>query len=160
MIALLAVAAAIGAGLGDSAPSPSASVAAPAIEVPRRPSGLDPALSAAVRAAAADAAVDGVELRVVSGRRTPAEQRRLLEEAVSKYGSFEEAARWVATPERSAHVSGDAVDVGPSAGIAWLAANGAAYGLCQIYANEPWHFELRRGGCPAMYADPTEDPRM
>ncbi len=41
---------------------------------------------------------------------------------------------------------------------------GAEYGLCQIYANEPWHYELRPDavevGCPALYADPTEDPRM
>ena len=37
-------------------------------------------------------------------------------------------------------------------------------GLCQIYGNEPWHYELRSEaidhGCPAMYADPTHDPRM
>jgi hypothetical protein len=36
--------------------------------------------------------------------------------------------------------------------------------LCQIYRNEPWHYELRpvaiEHGCPAMYADPTHDPRM
>ena len=31
-----------------------------------------------------------------------------------KYGSEAEAARWVATPDTSAHVSGDAVDIGPS----------------------------------------------
>ena len=39
-----------------------------------------------------------------------------------------------------------------------------AYGLCQIYGNEPWHFELRPDavdhGCPPTYADPTHDPRM
>jgi hypothetical protein len=70
----------------------------------------------------------------------------------------------VATPKTSAHVSGDAVDVGPSRAAAWLSEHGAAYGLCQIYANEPWHYELRTEafdhGCPAMYADPTHDPRM
>jgi hypothetical protein len=37
-------------------------------------------------------------------------------------------------------------------------------GLCQIYGNEPWHYELRPDAidhaCPAMYADPTHDPRM
>jgi hypothetical protein len=61
-------------------------------------------------------------------------------------------------------VSGDAVDIGPSGAAAWLAAHGAAYGLCQIYGNEPWHYELRpeavADGCPPMYADPTQDPRM
>ena len=70
----------------------------------------------------------------------------------------------MATGTTSAHVSGDAVDVGPTAADSWLAQHGAAYGLCQIYANEPWHYELRDGaashGCPQMYADPTHDPRM
>jgi zinc D-Ala-D-Ala carboxypeptidase len=88
----------------------------------------------------------------------------LLEEAVAKYGSAAEAARWVAAPDRSAHVSGDAVDLGPADAAAWLARRGAAYGLRPIYRNEPWHFELRPGavahGCPALYADPTHDPRM
>src|SRR5215210_3953396 len=58
----------------------------------------------------------------------------------------------------------DAVDLGPSAATAWLSEHGAEYGLCQIYSNEPWHYELRPEaidhGCPPMYADPTHDPRM
>jgi hypothetical protein len=53
------------------------------------------------------------------------------------------AARWVATPTASAHVSGDAADIGPPAAAAWLSLHGAAYALCQIYANEPWHYDLR-----------------
>jgi CubicO group peptidase (beta-lactamase class C family) len=61
-------------------------------------------------------------------------------------------------------VSGDAVDIGPSDARAWLSEHGAEYGLCQIYRNEPWHYELRPeaidDGCPPMYADPTHDPRM
>ncbi len=125
---------------------------------------LDPALASALRRAAADAGEEGVQLRVNSGRRSVAEQERLLREAVARYGSEEEAERWVATPETSAHVSGDAVDIGPTAGASWLARHGSRYGLCQIYRNEPWHVELRPAavdsGCPAMYADPTQDPRM
>jgi LAS superfamily LD-carboxypeptidase LdcB len=70
----------------------------------------------------------------------------------------------VATPNTSAHVQGKAVDIGPSNAAVWLSGHGVAYGLCQIYGNEPWHFELRikatAGGCPAVYADPTQDPRM
>jgi len=46
----------------------------------------------------------------------------------------------------------------------WLSEDGADYGLCQVYGNEPWHYELRPeavdDGCPPMYADPTQDPRM
>jgi zinc D-Ala-D-Ala carboxypeptidase len=125
---------------------------------------LDSDLLGALRQAATDAAGDGVELYVDSGWRSPAYQERLLREAVLEYGSEDEAARWVATPTTSAHVSGDAVDIGPSDAAAWLSEHGAEYGLCQIYGNEPWHYELRPEaidhGCPAMYADPTHDPRM
>jgi D-alanyl-D-alanine carboxypeptidase len=125
---------------------------------------LDPALLGALRQAATDAADDGVEFYVDSGWRSPEYQEQLLHEAVSKYGSEEEAARWVATAETSAHVSGDAVDIGPFDATAWLSERGAEYGLCQIYSNEPWHYELRLEaidhGCPPMYADPTHDPRM
>jgi zinc D-Ala-D-Ala carboxypeptidase len=125
---------------------------------------LDRALLGALRQAAASAADDGVEFYVDSGWRSPEYQERLLREAISKYGSETEAARWVATPNTSAHVSGDAVDIGPSDAAAWLSERGAEYGLCQIYGNEPWHYELRPEaidhGCPPMYADPTHDPRM
>ena len=125
---------------------------------------LDPALLGALRRSAAAAAADGVGFVVDSGWRSPAYQERLLREAVAKYGSAEEAARWVATPTASAHVSGDAVDIGHSDAAAWLSQHGAGYGLCQIYNTEPWHFELRpeavEHGCPARYADAAHDPRM
>ena len=116
------------------------------------------------RDAASAAADDGVELIVNSGWRSKAYQARLLQDAIATYGSEEEAARWVATPETSVHVSGDAVDIGPAEAAAWLADRGDTYGLCPIYDNEPWHYELRpdaaEEGCPSTYADPTEDPRM
>jgi LAS superfamily LD-carboxypeptidase LdcB len=125
---------------------------------------LGPDLLRALRQAAADAAEGGVELLIDSGWRSPEYQNRLLREAVSEYGSEEEAARWVATAETSAHVSGDAVDIEHFDATAWLSEHGAEYGLCQIYSNEPWHYELRPEaidhGCPPMYADPTHDPRM
>ncbi|PVE14114.1 hypothetical protein Y717_25180 [Streptomyces scopuliridis RB72] len=89
---------------------------------------------------------------------------RALREAVSKYGSEDQAARRVATVATSPHVSGDAVDIGHSDATAWLSKHGAEYGLCPIYRNEPWHYELRTNaidhGCPRMYDDPTQDPRM
>ncbi|MEA5365371.1 M15 family metallopeptidase [Amycolatopsis sp., V23-08] len=125
---------------------------------------LDPGLLAALRRAAADAAHDGVAFVVNGGWRSPEYQEQLLHDAVAKYGSAREAARWVATPATSAHVRGDAVDVGPADARAWLAEHGARYGLCQIYRNEPWHYELRPeavgGGRPPLYPDPTHDPRM
>jgi D-alanyl-D-alanine carboxypeptidase len=125
---------------------------------------LDPDLLGALRQAATDAARDGVEIFINSGWRSPEYQERLLRQAVSKYGSEEKAARWVATADTSSHVSRHAVDVGPSRATAWLSKHGAEYGLCQIYRNEPWHYELRPeaidDGCPSMYADPRHDPRM
>jgi zinc D-Ala-D-Ala carboxypeptidase len=125
---------------------------------------LDSDLLGALRRAATDAADDGVEFFVDSGWRSPEYQERLLHDAVSEYGSEEAAARWVATPNTSPHVSGDAVDIGKSDATAWLSQHGAEYGLCPIYGNEPWHYELRPDaidhGCPPMYADPTHDPRM
>ena len=125
---------------------------------------LDPDLLEALRQAAADAADDGVEFYVNSGWRSPEYQNQLLREAGSKYGSEDEAARWVATAATSAHVSGDAVDIGHVDATAWLSEHGAEYGLCQIYGHESWHYELRTDaidrGCPPMYSDPTQDPRM
>ncbi|WP_417507580.1 M15 family metallopeptidase [Microbacterium sp.] len=124
---------------------------------------LDPALLAALQRAASDAEGDGVTFRVNSGWRTPALQERMLQDAIVQYGSESEARRWVATAETSEHVTGDAVDLGPLPALDWLTQRGWRYGLCQIYANEPWHYELRPDavdeGCPEMLADPTADPR-
>jgi LAS superfamily LD-carboxypeptidase LdcB len=124
---------------------------------------LAPDLLRALRRAATDAARAGVDIVVKSGWRSRDYQKHLLRQAVATYGSERAAARWVATPDTSSHVSGDAVDIGPSRAAAWLFKHGAAYGLCKIYRNEPWHYELRLeaidAGCPAMYADPSHDPR-
>lgn len=124
---------------------------------------LDPALLQALRAATAEAAATGVRLVVNSGWRSPEYQEQLFREAVAEHGSIEAAARWVAGADSSLHVSGDAVDIGGADARAWLAEHGAAHGLCQIYVNESWHYELRPdaavSGCPAMYADTTQDPR-
>jgi zinc D-Ala-D-Ala carboxypeptidase len=125
---------------------------------------LAPQLLRALRRAAANAVGDGIKVYVSSGWRSRQYQEQLFREAVAKYGSTAEAARWVATPGTSAHESGDAVDIGHSDAAAWLADHGASYGLCRVYGNEPWHFELRPvatdHGCPHRYADPTHDPRL
>ena len=190
VIGVLVVAAALAAAVGHQSSGSSSSAGAPRIDAPRAeprgplgeadgsvPDGttvfdgavagvarLDPALLGALRQAATDAAGEGVGLVVDSGWRSRAYQERLLREAISKYGSEGEATRWVATPDTSPHVSGDAIDIGPSGAADWLSEHGTAYGLCQIYSNEPWHYELRPEamdhGCPAMYAHPTQDPRM
>jgi hypothetical protein len=117
--------------------------------------GLKPALQRALDRAIAAADADGVELRLTSGWRTRAEQQQLFDAAVKKYGSPEAAERWVLPPDESAHVRGEAVDVGPRAGAKWLERHGSRFGLCRRYDNEWWHFELLTapgGTCPAREA--------
>lgn len=121
---------------------------------------LDPELVRRFEAARAAAADDGVELTITSGLRSAAEQQRLFDEAVAEHGSPDEAARWVLPPERSAHVSGTALDVGGWDGMTWLGEHGAEFGLCQVYANEPWHVEplVEPGGtCPPLRPDAASD---
>ncbi|MEV7598989.1 M15 family metallopeptidase [Kitasatospora sp. NPDC089797] len=117
---------------------------------------LDPALLAAVRSAAGDARAQGIGMNVTSGWRSKAYQQRLLDQAVERYGSLERARQFVNTPEKSAHVAGKAVDLGPTNADYWLIQHGAKYGLCQVYGNEVWHFELLTspgGTCPALLPD-------
>ena len=125
---------------------------------------LDPALLQALQEAATDAERDGVILYVSSAWRSPAYQAVLLRQAIAAYGSKAEAAKWVTTPDESLHVTGHAIDLDGTAAKAWLAKHGETYGLCQIYRNEPWHYELRTEtttrGCPRMYADAAHDPRL
>jgi len=163
--ALAAVAVVVlGAAAAVWASSDAPAASGPTMSDDATVAGLDPALQDAIRDAITDAAADGVEIRITSGWRSPEEQERLWREAVAEYGSEAEAARWVAPVDASAHVTGDAVDVGPTDAMSWLSQHGARYGLCQTYANELWHFELRPdavvNGCPAPYVDATEDPRF
>ncbi len=78
------------------------------------------------------------------------------DDAVRVYASEEVARQFVATPERSHHVTGNAVDIGNLDAQLWLQQHGAQWGLCQIYANERWHFEIATtpgGTCPAQLPD-------
>jgi D-alanyl-D-alanine carboxypeptidase len=114
--------------------------------------GMSPKLRSRLLKAMAVAKADGVDLRINSGRRSASKQRRLLDEAIVKYGSYKAAVRWVLPPEFSEHVKGRAVDITPAAGAKWLELNGYRYGICRRYDNEPWHFEaLTAPGrkCPA-----------
>jgi zinc D-Ala-D-Ala carboxypeptidase len=114
---------------------------------------LDPRLLAAVQNAANAAAADGVTMTINSGWRSAAFQQSLLDQAVQTYGSLAAARQYVQTSTASRHVTGEAVDVGGPQADHWLIANGARFGLCQIYANELWHFELvadPAGTCPPL----------
>ena len=114
---------------------------------------LDPALLRAVQDAARAAEAQGVDIRVNSGWRSRGFQQRLFDNAVRNYGSVAAAAELVAGPDVSKHVTGQAVDIAPVEADMWLIANGRQFGLCQIYANEIWHFELatdQYGNCPPL----------
>ncbi|HET7665766.1 MAG TPA: M15 family metallopeptidase [Mycobacterium sp.] len=114
---------------------------------------LDPALLSAVQDAARAAAADGIDLRITSGWRSTGFQERLFDDAVRTYGSADIARQYVASPDVSKHVVGQAVDVAPVEADHWLISNGTGFGLCQIYANEVWHFELAvdpEGNCPPL----------
>jgi hypothetical protein len=117
---------------------------------------LDPALLAAVQEATRRAAADKVDIRINSGWRSKGFQERLFDVGVQTYGSIDAAKQFVASPEMSKHVTGEAVDIAPVEADKWLIANGAQFGLCQIYANEIWHFELAtddQGRCPPLKAN-------
>ena len=114
---------------------------------------LDPVLLKAIQDAARAADGDGIKLRITSGWRSTGFQQRLFDDAVRTYGSIDIARQFVASPEVSKHVTGQAVDVGPVDADLWLIRNGPRFGLCQIYANEIWHFELvadEQGRCPPL----------
>ena len=143
MVVLVVTAVAVVSLLARSAQSPQSQ-------------GLDATLRDRFSDAVADAAREGVTLTLTSGWRSAEQQQRLVDDAVTKHGSLEEARRWVLPPEASAHVAGLAIDVGPRAGALWLGERSEQYGLCRTYANELWHFEpvINPGGsCPAMLED-------
>ncbi|QEN16782.1 M15 family metallopeptidase [Mycolicibacterium sp. ELW1] len=114
---------------------------------------LDPRLLDAIQQADSAASADGITMTITSGWRSPEFQQRLLDSAVAQYGSLAAAREYVQTPEASKHVVGEAVDVGGVGADQWLMTNGARFGLCRIYANEVWHFELATdaaGVCPPL----------
>lgn len=120
---------------------------------------LDPDLLDAVQQAAIDAEAEGIVMVINSGWRSERYQLELLDEAVVTYGSEEEARKWVNAPDASTHVTGDGVDIGYTDADNWLIEHGNAYGLCQTYANEIWHFELTvepGETCPPPLRDATE----
>ncbi|WP_406229759.1 M15 family metallopeptidase [Nocardia sp. NBC_01009] len=118
--------------------------------------GLEPKLALAYSLAHDQAEAEGVELSITSGYRTPEQQEELWLNGLQTYGSPDEARRWVLPPSESTHVSGQAIDVGPRGGAQWLEVNGSRWGLCRIYENEWWHFELAALpglACPPLRAD-------
>ena len=128
----------------------------------KTPTELNPTLLARFNAAKAAAKRDGVELKLVSGYRSLSRQTYLFNQAVKKYGSYKEAAKWVAPPEISHHPMGLAMDINypnEPTSAKWLEVNGYKFGLCRTFKNEWWHFEgnIAPGWkCPKMLKDARE----
>jgi hypothetical protein len=110
-------------------------------------------------AAQSKARKEGINLEITSGFRTAARQDYLHKRAIAKYGSAEEASKWVLPPDKSHHPDGIALDInypGDPEDTKWLELNGYKYGLCRVYKNEWWHFEpLVAPGeeCPPLVAN-------
>jgi hypothetical protein len=107
-----------------------------------------PAVAAAFDLMDAAARAEGVDLVVVSGFRSDAEQAVLFARHPDP--------KWVAPPGRSRHRDATELDLnmaGGGAAHAWLAANGARFGFTQRYSWEPWHWGYVPGcgvgGAPA-----------
>ena len=126
---------------------------------------IHPLLQARFDAAKISAKISGVDLYISSGFRDEQRQAVLFAQAIKKYGSETEAAKWVLPPQFSHHPHGLAIDVnypGDRAGAQWLEDNGARFGLCRVYANEWWHFEAAIAPgeiCPAMAPNALVDMR-
>jgi D-alanyl-D-alanine carboxypeptidase-like protein/putative Flp pilus-assembly TadE/G-like protein len=101
--------------------------------------GLDPRLAGAV--ARLVEATHGA-VRVVSGYRSTAEQSRLWNDALTRYGEPEAADDWVAPPGSSMHERGLAVDLGGDLRLAVATVDRLGLPLWRPLTNEPWHFEL------------------
>ena len=147
--------------LGCLAPEESLGTA-PIVHSEIRPTGLDRTFEVRFLAAQAAAKLAGFNIRITSGFRSQQLQERLFNNAVKKYGSENEASKWVLPKDVSHHPWGIAIDVnypGDRKAVKWLEDNGSSFGLCRVYENEWWHFEpvIAPGEpCPPMMANALE----
>lgn len=87
---------------------------------------------------------ENIKASITSGYRSIAEQDKLWQAALLKYGSVEEARKWVAPPGNSAHNSGNAADLKFNTPDAkdWAHQMAPMFGLKFPLANEPWHIQI------------------
>jgi hypothetical protein len=104
-----------------------------------------PAVAAAFDLMDAAANAAGVDLVVVSGFRSDAEQAALFARHPDP--------KWVAPPGRSRHRDATELDLnmhnGGGGAYAWLSRNGARFGFVQRYSWEPWHWGYLPGCGPS-----------
>lgn len=106
--------------------------------------GMRPDVAVAYDRMAAAAKHAGLDLVVVSGFRSDAEQAELFARHPDP--------RWVAPPGHSLHRCATELDLGTSSAYGWLAANAGRFGFVQRYSWEAWHFGFQAGPPPCSDA--------
>ena len=106
--------------------------------------GMRPDVAAAYDRMAAAARHAGLDLVVVSGFRSDAEQARLFAQHPDP--------RWVAPPGRSLHRCATELDLGPSSAYGWLDSHAPKFGFLRRYSWEAWHFGYNVGPPPCSEA--------
>ncbi|WP_322994057.1 phage tail length tape measure family protein [Castellaniella sp.] len=106
-------------------------------------SGLTASFDSALQRMMTDAKAAGHDITITSGLRSFAQQQKLWDDALAKYGSADLARKWVAPPGSSQHNLGNAADLGygSSAARSWAQSNASNYGLNFPLSNESWHVE-------------------
>lgn len=99
--------------------------------------GMRPDVAAAYDRMELAARADGLDLIVVSGFRSDAEQAALF--------AAHPDPKWVAPPGQSLHRCATELDLGPETAYAWLAANASRFGFLKRYSWEAWHFGFIAG---------------
>ncbi len=106
--------------------------------------GIRPDVAAAYDRMTVAARHAGLDLLVVSGFRSDAEQARLFAQHPDP--------RWVAPPGHSLHRCATELDLGPSPAYGWLLAHASKFGFVRRYPWEPWHFGYIAGPPPCLEA--------
>src|SRR4051794_23663844 len=105
---------------------------------------MRPDVAAAYDRMSAAARLAGLDLLVVSGFRSDAEQARLFAEHPDP--------RWVAPPGHSLHRCATELDLGPTSAYGWLASHAPKFGFLRRYSWEAWHFGYVAGPPPCSDA--------
>jgi hypothetical protein len=106
--------------------------------------GMRPDVAVAYDRMAAAARHAGLDLVVVSGFRSDAEQAQLFAQHPDP--------RWVAPPGHSLHRCATELDLGPSSAYGWLLSHAGRFGFTRRYSWEPWHFGFDGGPPPCSQA--------
>jgi hypothetical protein len=112
--------------------------------------GMRPDVAAAYDRMSAAAKRAGLDLVVVSGFRSDAEQAELFARHPDP--------RWVAPPGHSLHRCATELDLGPSSAYGWLVANARRFGFLQRYSWEAWHYGFVAGPPPCSAAGNAVGP--